>query len=120
MKRINYLISPHETISWQVICVLNYLEVLFVRHLQGDYVSTTGAVTVTTRASDGADDTVFDTPEEAGDSRFDIGFETADSSKRDGHFIRFPISFFGTAWNISLITLTSVHNQNWNEVPIYN
>ena len=76
---------------------INYLEVLFVRHLQGDYVSTTGTTTVaTTRASDGADDTIFDATEEVADARLDPCLKPTDPSEGNGHFVWFSISLFGT------------------------
>ena len=86
-----------ETYPIMVLVEKNYLEVLLVRHLQGDNVSTTRATTVATaRTSDGADDFVFASPEEALDAGPYPPFEPADTSKCDGHFVWFSISFFAS------------------------
>jgi hypothetical protein len=77
---------------------MSYLEVLFVRHLQGNDISTTGTSAVATaRASDGADDAVFDTTEEIGDARFNPALEPAYSVEGYGHFVGLSISLLGAA-----------------------
>ena len=72
------------------------MEVLFVRHLQGDDVGTSGTISVSSsRTSDGADDTVFDTTEEICDALFDPPLEATYPVEGDGHLVGFVVSLLG-------------------------
>ena len=75
-----------------------YLEVLLVRHLQGDDVGTSGtAPGSSARASDGTDDTVFDATEEIANTLFDPPFEATYPVEGDGHLVRFIVALLSSA-----------------------
>ena len=77
---------------------INYLEVLFVRHLQCDNVSTArSAAAAASRPPNGPHQAVLEAAEKVGDAVFDPPLETADPVKGDGHFIRLVITFSLTA-----------------------
>ena len=90
----------HEHVHIVIIKAHHYLEVLFVRHLQGDDINTTGPSTVASaRASDGADDTVLDASKEPGDAIFDPSLEPSYSVECNEHFVGFSVPFFASALN---------------------
>ena len=81
--------------------------VLFVRHLQGDDIRTSGTTMPgsSTRTSDGTDDTVFDATEEIADALLDPPLESTDPVEGDGHLVWFIVSLLSSAWKKNVLEL---------------
>ena len=83
---------------------LNYLEVLFVGHLQGDNISTTRTVSVSSSGTPNCtNNCVFDSNKESCNTTDDPPFESTNSLESNDHLVRLTIVRFGSTYKIVVV-----------------